>query len=84
MRTVITNKGSYEVNCAWAPNFDGSCVIQYQDGRRLPEIASEWDGLETVCFIDEEAEKEYTWDGYNRLIFISRTINGIEIRLERG
>ena len=71
MRTIKTTKGTYEVDFAWAPTFDGTCMIQYADDRRFPEIAAEWDGLGTVHFTDEAAEQEYDWEGYTRLTHLT-------------
>ena len=71
MRIITTKKGKFEVDFAWAPTFDGTCMIQYSDDRRLPTVAADWDGLETIHFTDEEAEQEYDWEGYTRLTQIT-------------
>lgn len=71
MRKITTKNGTHEVDFAWAPTFDGTCMIQYADDRRLPQIAADWDGLDTMHFTDEEAEREYDWEGYTRLTQIT-------------
>lgn len=67
MRTITTAKGTIEVDFAWAPTFDGKCMIQYADDRRFPLISDDWDGLDTLHFSDGDAEQEYDWTGYTRL-----------------
>lgn len=85
MRIITTKKGRHEVDFAWAPTFDGTCMIQYADTRRLPLVAAEWDGLESIHFTDEEAEQEYNWEGYSRLTQISIPQPGkVQIILARG
>lgn len=76
MRIITTKNKTVEVDFAWAPTADGSCMIQYADDRRLPEIAAEWDGLETIHFTDGAAEKEYDWTGYTRLMQITTPQHG--------
>ena len=85
MRTITTSKGTeHEVDFAWAPTFDGKCMIQLLDERRFPEIAAEFDGLERVHFNDGEAEREYDFDGYTALVGLIRNPNGgIQIQLAK-
>ncbi len=85
MRKITTSKGTeHEVDFAWAPTFDGKCLIQLRDGRRVPEIAAEFDGLEHIHFIDAEAEREYDFDGYTAIVgFFRNPDGGIQIQLER-
>ena len=64
MRTITTSKGTeHEVDFAWAPTYDGKCMIQMPDERRLPEIAEEFDGIEHIHFVDGEAQREYDYAG---------------------
>ena len=67
MRAITTDRGeAYEVDYAWAPLSDGSCLITMQDDRRLSVIASEFDGLQRIHYTDDDAG-EYDWEGYSRL-----------------
>ena len=83
MRKITTKKfDDLEVDFAWAPNFDGSCLIQYREDRRLPLIAADWDGISSIHFTDEEAEREYDWEGYTRLDAVITNPDGsVQIRL---
>lgn len=85
MRKITTSKGTeHEVDFAWAPTFDGKCMIQMHDERRFPEISDEFDGLESIHFIDGEAEREYDFDGYTKLVWLIRNSDGsIQIQLAK-
>lgn len=84
MRTITTSRKTYEVDFAWAPNSDGSCTIQMTDDRRVPVIAAEFDGLESIHYHDGPAEQEYDWTGYTRLVTVL-TLHGnvVQIRLKK-
>lgn len=82
MVTVTTSKGkTYEAEFAWAPITRGRCMIRISDDRRLPVIAEEFDGLEHIHMSDPGAEREYDWDGYNRLVSIVRMDSIVDMEL---
>lgn len=84
MRKLTTSKGlTYEVTTAFAPLYDGSCVISLHDNRRLPEIAEEFDGLTTMHLIDTDVG-EADFDGYNTLMSIMRVRGEVQMKLARG
>lgn len=69
---IITSRGTYECQFAWAPTFDGACTLQFTDSRPLPAVAAEFDGLDEVIHRDEDGrEKHFT--GYRVLTMIQRT-----------
>lgn len=77
MRTIATSNGNvYQVKFAWAPTYDGQCMIDLPDARRLPEIAQEFDGLAAIRYVDGPAEAEYIWEGYTALRSIVRHPDG--------
>lgn len=72
-----TSKGhEYEVLSADGPTFtSGAVMIRLQDQRRLPEIAAEFDGLESferTC----EIQGNKAWEGYSVLNMITRLDDG--------
>lgn len=85
MRAITTDQGkTYTVDYAWAPLADGSCLITMQDDRRLPVIASEFDGLQMIHFADDETG-EADWEGYSRLIDLDTIQPGkVRIKLVKG
>jgi hypothetical protein len=59
-------------------------MIQMHDERRFPEISDEFDELESIHFIDGEAEREYDFDGYTKLVWLIRNLDGsIQIQLAK-
>lgn len=85
MRAITTDRGNtYEVDYAWAPLADGSCLITMQDDRRLSVIASEFDGLQKIHFVDDETGAA-DWDGYSRLTDLDTIQPGkVRIKLVKG
>ena len=84
VRTITTDKGkTYEVGYAWAPLMDGSCFIAMQDARMLSEIAAEFEGLESIHYVDTDTG-EYDFTGYTVLTGISRDGQGVKIKLAKG
>lgn len=72
MIRITTNKGkSYECDYAYAPTYDGGCMIQMDDPRPLSVIAQEFDGLESIHAVDPLAG-EMDFNGYNTLTGIYR------------
>ena len=85
MRTITTRTGTTEVIFAWSPTFDGKCMIQLHDDRRLSEIAADYDGLDSITYTDEDAEQVYEWEGYSVLDGIVTASPGVvQITLRRG
>lgn len=84
MRAITTDRGNtYEVDYAWAPLSDGSCLITMQDSRRLPVIASEFDGLQMIHFVDDETGAA-DWEGYSRLTDLDTVQPGrVRIKLKK-
>lgn len=84
MRTITTSKGTYDVDYAWAPTFDGACMIQMHDLRRIPEIANEFDMLEKIVYYDSDLKREYEWIGYTRIRDLySKSDGTVQITLEK-
>lgn len=84
MRTITTKNGTFNVDFAWAPTADDGCMIQYADDRRIPDIANDWDGLESIHFDDGPTELQYEWIGYTRLTSVTVVRgNKIQIKLEK-
>lgn len=83
MRTITTSTGkTYDVDYAWAPLMDGSCQIMLQDNRPLSTIATEFEELTNIHFVDTETgEADYT--GYSVLFSISRDSRGVLIKLSK-
>lgn len=84
MIRITTDKGnSYECDFAYAPTYDGGCMIKMTDPRPLSVIAPEFDGLESIHAVDPLAG-ESDFDGYNTLTAISRQpAEGVLIRLAK-
>ena len=84
MKRITTSKGKrYDVDYAWAPLSDGSCMISMPDDRRLAEIADDFDGLTSIHYVNTDTG-EYDWDGYTVLDSVSRLNGRVQIRLVRG
>lgn len=85
MKTITTSAGkTYEnVDYAWAPLRDGTCMIALRDARRLPAIAQEFDGLSHIHYTNT-ATGEYDFDGYSELTEICRVGELVNITLKRG
>ncbi len=81
MRAITTDRGkTYEVDYAWAPLADGSCLITMQDDRRLSVIAAEFDGLQRIHYADDDSG-EYDLEGYSRLTDLD-TIQPGKVRIK--
>lgn len=81
---IKTSKGhEYEAAYLGGPTQLGDLVmLQYADGRRLPEIAAEFDGLDWLERIDEnQGDKHFA--GYSRLNGISRNGGNVLIELAK-
>ena len=84
MRTITTKKGTHEVRFAHAPTFDGKCMIRMDDNRRIPAIAEEFDGLESIRYADNEAGLSCEWTDYSRVDGIITVSPGVvQITLDR-
>ena len=47
--------------------FEGECRIKYSDERRIPLIAEEFDGIETIRYFNGDPESVTDISGYTRL-----------------
>ena len=56
-------------------------VMQMTDARRLPVIASEFDGLTEIVRTDEN-QGDKTFNGYSRLVGIKRIGTTVQIQME--
>jgi len=83
VQTISTGTKTYDVDFAWAPTFDGGCMIQMNDQRRIPEIAAEFDGIEKIHCVDDGAGQEYDWEGYSRLKSITSNNGKVQITLAK-
>lgn len=81
---IKTSKGhEYEAAYLGGPTQLGDLVmLQYADGRRLPEIAAEFDGLDWLERIDEDQGNKH-FAGYTRLNGISRNGGNVLIELAK-
>ena len=72
-----TSKGkTYNVDWIDGPTItSGNVLVSLEDGRRLPKIAAELDGLDRIQrFSEEQGDK--TFEGYSVLKAISRGADG--------
>lgn len=59
-------------------------MIQMEDDRRIPAIAEEFDGLQSIHYEDTEAEASYDWDEFSKLDSIVTVSPGVvQITLNR-
>lgn len=74
---IKTSKGNeYQVDFIDGPTYTtGQVMLEYQDTRRLSEIAPEFDGLERIDRWDEN-QGDKTYLGYTELMSISRVAEG--------
>lgn len=71
-----------EIECRFASiTFAGYIMAQFEDPRRLPEIAAEMDHLDCVTVIESLTEKAYA--GFGLLSSIERQGDAVTIRLEK-
>lgn len=83
---LITSKGhEYEVAFVDGPTMLGGLVmLRMEDGRGLPEIAAEFDGLSWLKR-ESENQGDKEWSGFSVLSSISRTgENMVTIGLAKG
>ena len=70
MVTITTDKGySYNAICAYAPTYNGNCVVQLNDWRSLSDIAAEFDGLNNI-HLSDPVTGDLDFNGYSRLVSI--------------
>lgn len=81
--TIRTSKAKeYGADYLGGPTRSGGAVMLkiIMDGRRLPEIAAEFDGLDWIERIsDDEGNKRF--EGYTRLAGIVRVTDGVTMEL---
>ena len=83
--TLTTSKGkSFPAHWAWAPaNADGDLMIEYDDARKISEIAAEWEGCALITRESAE-EGNAIYEGYTEIRIMSRQKNGaIQITLKK-
>lgn len=83
--TLTTSKGkTFDVSWAWAPaGEDGGLMLEYEDGRKLSEIAADWEGCSRIHRESEE-EGNADYDGYTVLRLVSRQKSGaVQITLNK-
>lgn len=83
--TLETSKGkTVEALWAWAPaNADGDLMIEYDDTRKISEIAADWEGCERITRESVE-EGNAIYEGYTEIRIMSRQRNGaIQITLKK-
>lgn len=83
--TLETSKGKkVHARWAWAPaNEDGDLMIEYDDDRKISEIATDWEGCERITRESEE-EGNAVYEEYTEIRIMSRHRNGaVQITLKR-
>ena len=83
MRIETSQNKTYAVN--WIDTSitnQNMLLAQFEDSRRLPEIAAEFDGLTEVRRYDEN-QGDKTYEGYSMLACVTRIGNEVLIRMER-
>lgn len=82
---IIRTSKNREYNAKWADTpvqDENRLVMQIADGRKIGEIAPEFEGLEMVKRLDS-AEGDKTFTGYTWLERIARVGGGVQIALRR-
>lgn len=79
---LTTSKGlTYDVEWVDGPTItSGAVILHMQDDRRLPEIAAEFDGLESLKR-ESETQGNKEWTGFTALQRISRVDGAVQIAL---
>ena len=80
-----TSKGkTVDARWAWAPaNADGDLMIEYDDARKISEIAADWEGCARITRESAE-EGNAIYEGYTEILIMSRQKNGaIQITLKK-
>ena len=83
--TLTTSKGkSFPAHWAWAPaNDEGDLMIEYDDARKISEIAEDWEGCERITRESAE-EGNAVYEGYTEIRIMSRQKNGtVRITLKK-
>ena len=82
-KIITTSRGkTFDVDLFFHYAREDSCSITLQDERRLPEIAQDFDGLDSITLNDPAGATQYT--GYNRLTRVQIIRGGVQLRLEKG
>ena len=80
-----TSKGkTVDARWAWAPaNADGDLMIEYDDARKISEIAADWEGCERITRESAE-EGNAVYEGFTEIRIMSRQRNGaIQITMKK-
>ena len=83
--TLTTSKGkSFPAHWAWAPvNDEGDLMIEYDDARKISEIAADWEGCARITRESAE-EGDAVYEGYTEIRIMSRQKNGtVRITLKK-
>ena len=70
--TLTTSKGKpLTVRAAWAPaNDEGDLMIEYDDARKISEIAADWEGCARITRESAE-EGNAVYEGYTEIRIMS-------------
>mgnify|MGYP004620549917 CR=1 FL=1 len=80
---VKTSKGKeFEASFAYAPTFDGKCVIGIKDDRPLSLVCSDF---EELAYIEKQSnlEGDAKYENYSELVRVDRSKEQVIIILER-
>lgn len=83
--TLTTSKGrTFDVSWAWAPAGEyGGLMLEYEDGRKISEIAADWEGCSHI-HRESETEGNADYEGYTVLRIIARQRSGsVQITLQK-
>ena len=83
--TLTTSKGkAFSAHWAWAPvNDEGDLMIEYDDARKISEIAADWEGCARITRESAE-EGNAVYEGYTEIRIVSRQKNGtVRITLKK-
>lgn len=84
MITMEIKKGSTvkSIDCEFADiTFAGTFFARFSDSRRLPKIAQEFDGIDSIKVIDRLMTKAY--DEYSKLVYVTCEDGLVTIRLAK-
>lgn len=84
-KRLRTDNGTYEAEFAWATAQDTLLIqLGVEAGKRLPEVAREFDGLQHINYINDDVGIPYDWNGFSDLDMIQRLPdNVIQMRLKK-
>jgi len=81
IRITTSRNRQFDADALFAPTFDGACMIQLRDSRRLIEVAQDFDGLEWLEIQPPEGPA-IRHTGYTGLNMMQRTQDGsVQLKL---